>query len=212
MAASTLHPSARGRAEHEPSVRLRLASKRRRKLARSVGASCVCNQMCIICTVVSQARPHKSVNTHLVPQAGRSSVNRDRMPTAGVVGASWLLRAKGKHLQVPVLGCEHSLFECWRQSQAHTLSPLLSQPRREQHAPSICLRLAGAETTTHLQSASASNRGVRTSLLNISRSFVAALFQRQAPAGAWSWRQALCTRTLEAATSTHLQSASASHH
>ena len=29
----------------------------------------VCNQMCINCTVVSQARPHKSVNTQLVPHA-----------------------------------------------------------------------------------------------------------------------------------------------
>ena len=45
---------------------------------------CVCNQMCINCRIVSQARPHKSVNTHLVPQAGRSSVNPDRMPTAGL--------------------------------------------------------------------------------------------------------------------------------
>ena len=32
---------------------------------------CVCNQMCINCTVVSQARPHKSVNTQLVPHGGR---------------------------------------------------------------------------------------------------------------------------------------------
>ena len=31
---------------------------------------CVCNQMCINFTVVSQARPHKSVNTQLVPPGG----------------------------------------------------------------------------------------------------------------------------------------------
>ena len=36
--------------------------------------------MCINCTVVSQARPHKSVNTQLVPHGGRSSVNPDRVP------------------------------------------------------------------------------------------------------------------------------------
>ena len=40
----------------------------------------VCNQMCINFTVVSQARPHKSVNTQLVPHGGRSSVNPDRIP------------------------------------------------------------------------------------------------------------------------------------
>ena len=45
---------------------------------------CVCSQMCINCTVVSQARPHKSVNnTQLVPHGGRSSVNPDRFANAG---------------------------------------------------------------------------------------------------------------------------------
>ena len=37
--------------------------------------SCMCNRMCISSTAVSQARPHKSVNTQLVPHEGRSSVN-----------------------------------------------------------------------------------------------------------------------------------------
>ena len=42
-------------------------------------ACCVCDQMCTNCTVVSQARPHKSANTQLVPRGGRSSVNPDRI-------------------------------------------------------------------------------------------------------------------------------------
>ena len=52
-------------------------------LSGARGLLSVCNQMIINCRVVSQARPHKSINTHLVPQAGRSSVNPGRMPTAG---------------------------------------------------------------------------------------------------------------------------------
>lgn len=38
-------------------------------------AACVCNHMCINITVVSQARPRKSITTQLVPHRGRSSVN-----------------------------------------------------------------------------------------------------------------------------------------
>ena len=39
---------------------------RRRRRGGGGGVLCVCNQMCISFTVVSQARPHKSVNTQLV--------------------------------------------------------------------------------------------------------------------------------------------------
>ena len=49
------------------------------------GDACVCNQMCINCTVVSQARPHKSVKTHLVPQAGRSSEMHDASSLEGEI-------------------------------------------------------------------------------------------------------------------------------
>ena len=89
--------------KHALCLCLCLAPWSSRKLATSVKASCVCNQMCINCRVVhvSQARPRKSVNTHLVPHAGRSSVTPDRMPTARVssrpdsrVKASWRLRCQ----------------------------------------------------------------------------------------------------------------------
>ena len=46
---------------------------------------CVCNRICISCTGVSQARPHKSIDTQFVPREGRSSVNPNRITslTAG---------------------------------------------------------------------------------------------------------------------------------
>ena len=40
---------------------------------------CACNHMCVSCTAVSQARPHKSVNTQFLPHEGRSSVNPPRV-------------------------------------------------------------------------------------------------------------------------------------
>ena len=75
---------------------------------RPIGASCVCNQMYINCTVVSQARPHKSVNTQLVPHGGRSSVNPDRIlpssesPPAPTQNRSFMAAsvAKPNHLQL----------------------------------------------------------------------------------------------------------------
>ena len=54
-------------------------SRRGATWSRTWPCSCVCNQMCIYFTLVSQARPHKSVNTQLVPHGGRSSVNPDLM-------------------------------------------------------------------------------------------------------------------------------------
>ena len=39
----------------------------------------LCNHMCISCTAVPQARPHKSINTQLVPHERRSSVNPNRL-------------------------------------------------------------------------------------------------------------------------------------
>ena len=80
--------SARRRDEHAPGVHHRLARRSRRKLALSVGVSCVCNQMFMNCTVVSQARPHKSVSTHLVPQVGRSSVHVSTDPVREMVCGS----------------------------------------------------------------------------------------------------------------------------
>ena len=56
----------------------------RKVAASSQLHSRVCNQMCINCTVVSQARPHKSVNTQLVPHAAftiHSRFKPDRVHT-----------------------------------------------------------------------------------------------------------------------------------
>ena len=145
--------------------------------ACSIGQSfmCVCNQMCINCIVVSQARPHKSVNTHLVPQAGRSSVNPDRMPTAGLSShpdSSW------SEL--------HGGFRC--EGQATCRCMVLA-------ASTLHPRVPAAETSTHLESASAAfNCGAAASLVDQSdRQRPLQICKGERSAGAWSWWQALST-------------------
>ena len=64
-------------------------------------SSCVCNQMCINCTVVSQARPHKSFNTQLVPHGGRLSVNPNRMPPLSLLRRGDKGRGGGAGLSRP---------------------------------------------------------------------------------------------------------------
>ena len=81
VAASTLHQSASGRDE---STDLESASASHRGAAArllDLSELHVYVTRCVLTfTVVSQARPHESVNTQLVPHGGRSSVNPDRIP------------------------------------------------------------------------------------------------------------------------------------
>ena len=82
----------------------------------------------------------------------------------------------------------------------------------------LCTRVPAAEPSTHLESAIASHVQSRARTFSpppprawqqpqacsINRSFMVGPSQRQAPAGVWSWRQALCTRVPAAETSMHL--------
>ena len=64
-----------------------------------------------------------------------------------------------------------------------------------------CTQVPEAETSTHRASLSASHRGAATPLLHQSELDGGSVAERIA--GAWSGRQALCTRVAEAETSTH---------
>ena len=126
-----------------------------------IADACVRNQMCIYFTVVSKARPHKSVNTQVVPHGGRSSLNPDSIrpssasppaPTPNVVcsaarqrppssrqcllslvGPSWRLSvAKADDLQVPA----------WCLVPGRKHSAPQSASGRDEHAPRVGLYLA----------------------------------------------------------------------
>ena len=107
----------------------------------SRGASCVCNQMCINCTIVSQARPRKSVNNQLVPHGGRSSVNPDRIPPSSGSPPAPTQRGASWRLPLQMQPTSRQVPRAWSWWQA------------------LSTRVPRTETSTHLESASALHRG-----------------------------------------------------
>ena len=94
-------------------------------------------------------------------------------------------------------------------SFAKATTPAGARPRQQ----ALSTRMPEAETSAHLESASASNRGAAASLLQCHQSKLHGSSGPKAttPAGAWPRRQALSTRVPEAETSTHIEFAPVSH-
>ena len=219
-AASNLHPSAKGRHEHAPCVRLHLAPCSTRKLAPSVRASwrlrCRPQPVQVLGRGGEQSASEcqeAKTSTHL---ASASTSHRAAAVASLVAAASTLMPSANDSDELAPCVRLHlapystrklapSVRASWQLRCRPQSVQVLDCGSKYSHAECIRQRRASTLrppppcTVQHPQACS------------ISESVMAAPLQTTTGAGASSRQQAICTRVPKAATSSHLASASTLH-